>query len=281
MAVRNKVSVAVSVLGLILGAGGLSLSAASLASADSTTTVNGCTFETSATTWTLLSNCDSTQQIDLPAGITLDGDNFTISPTFTITDSTNNSAIGIVTANNVTVKDLSIDGSREGLLPNKQGVPKGTLHGINVYVSSGVKIDHVRVSNMGHTGIVVNGSVATVSNVTTINNGWSGIDVDLGLGVTTPATLNIVGPMAQSDAAQIVVDDVRKPVTVNDYLHQYSRAQFGNTAIYTRIFATDKQACKDGGWKLGLSATQSVENQGQCVSHFESDGKSGSGNKKD
>jgi hypothetical protein len=283
MAGRNKVSVAISILGLVLGAGGLSLSMASLASADSTTVVNGCTFEVSATTWTLQSDCTSTHEIDLPAGVTLDGDNFTISPTFAKTTNSNNAAVGILGSNNVTIHNLTIDGTNG---PN--------LHGINSYISSGVKIDHVTVRKMFHTGIVVNGSMVTVSNVTTFGNGWNGIDVDQGGGVTTPAVLNIVGPMSQTDSLQILVDDTRKAVTVNDANHQYAVMYFtkdGAPAAAYVLYRTGKESCKDGGWNLGLNSTQSFKNQGQCVAFFasgdkkshsdESGDKSKSGNEKD
>ena len=279
---KSRVSVAISIMGLVLGAGGLSLTATSSASADSSTNVNGCSFQKSATEWVLQADCSSSHEIDLPPGVTLDGNNFTISPTFTsvLHSNINNTAVGVLNSNNVAINDLTID-----------GVHGTNLHGINVYVSSGVQIEHVTVKNMNNTGIVVNGSVVSISNVTTSNNGWHGINVDLGGGVTTRAVLNIVGPMTQTDRVQILVDDTRKAVTVNDYLHQYSIARFGNAAVYTRIFATDKQTCREDGWKLGLSATHSFDNQGQCVAFFargekksgsdENGDKSDSGNEKD
>ena len=259
--VKNNIFVAVSTLGLVLGAGGLSLTMAGSASADSSTNVYGCSFEESATVWTLQSNCNSTQEIVVPTGVTLDGDNYTISPAFSKFENSNNATVGVLT-NNVTIQNLTIDGTNGR-----------SLHGINVYDSTGVRIDEVTVKNMDHTGIVVNSSVVSVSKVTTVNNGWSGINVDQ----KTPqaAILNIVGPMTQTDRYQTYVDDIRKSVTVNDFLHQYSVSHPHTTdALYTRS-VTDKQSCKDDGWKLGLSATQSFKNQGQCVSHFESgDGKS-------
>lgn len=258
--VKNNIFVAVSTLGLVVGAGGLSLTMAGSASATTLTTLSGCVFAESGSVWTLQSNCNSTQEIDLPAGITLDGDDYTISPAFP-KSATSNTAVGVLT-NNVRIQNLTIDGTNG---PN--------LHGINVYNSTGVTIDEVTVKNMNRTGIVVNSSVVSVSKVTTVNNGWSGINVDQ----KTPqaAILNIVGPMTQTDRYQTYVDDIRKSVTVNDFLHQYSVSHPHTTdALYTRS-ATDKQNCKDDGWKLGLSATQSFKNQGQCVSHFESgDGKS-------
>ena len=264
--VKNNIFVAVSTLGLVLGAGGLSLTMAASASADSSTNLFACSFEQSATVWTLQSNCNSTHEIDVPAGVTLDGDNYTISPAFP-KSANSNTAVGVLT-NNVRIQNLTIDGTNG---PN--------LHGINVYNSTGVTIDEVTVKNMNRTGIVVNSSVVSVSKVTTVNNGWSGINVDQ----KTPqaAILNIVGPMTQTDRYQTYVDDISKSVTVNDFLHQYSVSHpLGTDALYT-LFPTDKQTCKDGGWKLGLSATQSFKNQGKCVSHFESGDGNSSANEND
>ena len=258
---KTKIFVKGAILGLVLGAGGLSLTMSGAASATPITNLSGCAFVESGNVWTLQSNCSSTQEINVPAGVTLDGGNYTISPTFPYTNNSNNAVVGVLSSN-VTVQNLTID-----------GVSGPKLHGINIYSSTGVTINHVTVKNMSRSGIVVNGSVVSVSNVTTANNGWVGIDVDLGSGVTSPAVLNIVGLMTQTDLAQIYVDDTRKTVTVNDLRHQYSVSHPRVTdALYTRMYATDKEACKDGGWNLGLSATQSFKNQGQCVAHFESTG---------
>lgn len=49
----------------------------------------------------------------------------------------------------------------------------------------------------------------------------------------------------------------------------------GNTVTYdfeNEITLEDKDACKDGGWKLSTAPV--FKNQGDCVSHFASDGKS-------
>lgn len=267
--VKTNSLVAVSTLGLILGAGGLSVAIPASANADSVSTVAGCQFNVSGNTWQLLANCNSTQEINVPSGITLDGAGYTISPAFSFTSNSNNAVLGIDGSAGVTVQNLIIDGTPVGVFGAK-------LHGINAYVSTGVAINKVTVKNMTKNGLVVNGSDVSVSSVTTSNNGWGGIDVDQGLGVTAPAVLNIVGPMAQSEVVQIFVDDTSKNVAVNDLLHQYSVSNPTPTsALYTRIYATGKDSCKDSGWMLGASAAQSFENQGQCVAYFQS------GDKKD
>ena len=271
---KNRVSVAISILGLVLGSGGLSLAIASSASADSMTNVYGCSFQISTTEWALQSSCSSSHEIDLPAGVSLDGNDFTISPTFAKTTNANNAAVGILGSNNVTIHDLIIDGTNEGLTLNVHGVWVPALHGINVYLAKGVNIHYVTVRNMGHSGIGVNASEVAVGNVTTGNNGWNGIDVDLGIALpnTASAVLNIVGPMTQTENAfQILVDDTRKAVTVNDADHQYAVMYFtkeGAPAAAYVLHRTGKESCKDAGWNLGLNSTQSFKNQGQCVAFF-------------
>ncbi len=147
-----------------------------------------------------------TSQLNLSKAITLDGNGHTLHATFTKTDNSNNSAIGI-THDNVTVKNLVVDGTGST-----------NLHGINVYLSNGVVLDHVTVSNNGHAGMIVNGSSVEATNLTTTGNSWGAVNVDPGSGVTTPSvfTLNsgTLGESTQiwSDGAHV---DVTSTVTVN------------------------------------------------------------------
>lgn len=52
-------------------------------------------------------------------------------------------------------------------------------------------VENVEVSGCLGYALVVNGSTVTVDGLTTSGNGWGGINVDLGNGVTTPATLTL------------------------------------------------------------------------------------------
>jgi hypothetical protein len=86
-------------------------------------------------------------QINVLVGVTIDGNGFTLTPNFARTDNSNNSAIGILDTDGVSIVDLTIDGSL------------GTnLHGINAYESADVTVSGVTVENINRTGLVVNGS---------------------------------------------------------------------------------------------------------------------------
>ncbi|HRQ06923.1 MAG TPA: hypothetical protein PK000_02090, partial [Candidatus Saccharibacteria bacterium] len=159
--------------------------------------------------------------ININKPLTVNGNGHTIFSSFTKTGTDNNAAIGINGTTGVTIADLIID-----------GVSGVTLHGINVYESTDVHLNNITTKNNDRNGLVVNGSVVTVDNLHTSNNGWGGVDVDLGTGVTSPAVLNINGTSNQSEVAPVKVDDISKNVTVNDNTNQYVVSHYGNTDVY-------------------------------------------------
>jgi len=112
----------------------------------------------------------------------------------------------------VTVTDLTID-----------GIDGDDLHGINVYEATDVLLNNVTLENNDHYGLVVNGSTVTVDNLTTSNNGWGGVDVDLGGGVSGPATLTVNGVSQHNevDGKDLYIDDTSKNVSVVDTNSQY------------------------------------------------------------
>lgn len=185
--------------------------------------IAGCTYETlqpvidaSAAGDTLIlgGNVSLDHQLTINKSLTIIGNNHTIFAPFTMIDSSNNAALGIIGAANVSVSNVIIDGTG--------GIK---LHGINVYKSTAVNLTNVTSKNNAQNGLVVNGSTVTVNNITTAANGWGGIDVDLGSGVTSPAVLTVTGQSFQSEPAAIVVDDINKPVAVNDVNNQYTATQ--------------------------------------------------------
>ena len=154
------------------------------------------------------------------------------------------------------------------------------LHGINIYVATNILLDNVTVTDNDRTGVVVNGSTVTVNNITTSGNGWHGINVDQGGGVTTPAILTITGFSSQDDALQIYVDDTLKGVSVIDTLSQYTfqhinlQGTHPNDRLYTLIGApVSKDECKKGGWMTFVNP--SFSNQGACVSYVVSNDHAG------
>lgn len=69
---------------------------------------------------------------------------------------------------------------------------------------------------------MVNGSEVTVNNITTAGNGWHGINVDQGGGVTQPAVLTVNGVSNQTDTLHIYLDKfATADVNVNDTNGQY------------------------------------------------------------
>lgn len=130
---------------------------------------------------TVMFSSDTTisHQITVNKALTIDGGSHILHAVFAKTDNSNNSAIGI-THSDVTIQNLSEDGTG------------GTnLHGINVYVSTGVNLNNVTISNNGHAGVIVNGSDVTATNLNTSNNVWGAVNVDPGSVVITPSVFTL------------------------------------------------------------------------------------------
>jgi hypothetical protein len=167
----------------------------------------------------LSANISITEQITINRPITLDGNGFTISPTFIRTGNENNSSIGIIETEDVVVKDLKIDGTA------------GTnLHGINVFVSTNVDIIDVEIKNPKRTGVVVNGSEVLVNNLKTSGSTWHAINVNPGSDVTTPSILEVKGVSVHGESVptpHIFIDDISKNVTINDTNAQYEVVYLG------------------------------------------------------
>ncbi|MFA6463970.1 MAG: hypothetical protein WCV55_03115 [Candidatus Paceibacterota bacterium] len=174
---------------------------------------------TSSDTIVLGADMVTTSQININKSVTLDGAGHHLSATFTKTDNSNNSAIGI-THSDVTIKNLI-----------ENGTGSTNLHGINIYQSTGVNLNDVTVSYNGHSGITVNGSDVTVNNITTANNAWGGINVDTK--TSSPSLLTVNGVSLQTEAnAAIWIDDITKDVSVADTNNQYVATTTGNTRSY-------------------------------------------------
>lgn len=171
-------------------------------------------------------------RVDLNNAITINGNGFTISPTFTRAGDSNNAALGILGAN-ITINDLIIDGSA------------GTnLHGINTYLATNIQLNDVTLMNSGRSGLVVNGSTVTVNNISTSGNGWHGINVDQGVGVTATTVLTVNGTSTHNDTLHIYVDDVTEDVSVVDTNNQYDyfNFPFPTSGLYTLIDPVPSQA---------------------------------------
>lgn len=183
----------------------------------------GCDFSTlqdaldhsaAGSTIQLRSNLTVNSSVSILRSIVIDGNGYVINPTWKFTG---NAVLKINSTNNVTIKNLIIDGTGGW-----------NLHGINVYCVNGININDVTIKNNSNYGLNVNGSNVTVNNIKTSGNGSGGIDVDQGKGVTTPAVLTVNGQSVQSESTAIYVDNTNKNVTVNDINDQYNKRTYFN-----------------------------------------------------
>ncbi|MFA5131843.1 MAG: ice-binding family protein [Candidatus Paceibacterota bacterium] len=177
--------------------------------------------------------------------VTIDGHGFTLKAQFTKTSNSNNSAI-MIGHSDVTIKNLIVDGTGST-----------NLHGINVYTSTGVKLESVSVTHNGHAGIVVNGAEVDAKNISTSFNGWGGVNVDQGSGVTATSTLTIHGVSLHSETgAAIWIDDITKNVAVVDADAQYSFT--GTTSLRTFAMNTVKVKTVTTTHQSGTSGSVAV-----------------------
>ena len=113
---------------------------------------------------TLTGTSGYTQAFNINKSITLDGQNHKI----TVKEKTGGGHVHVlgINADNVTVKNLTIDGGDE------------SRSGISVYRAEGVKLENVTSENNTASGVVVNNSEVTADGLKTANNGWHGVNVD-------------------------------------------------------------------------------------------------------
>lgn len=84
------------------------------------------------------------------------------------------SMINVENGANVVIRNLVING--EG---GAEGKENNTKHGLNVYGDgTSITVENVTAKNGNGYGIVVNGAQAIINGLTTLNNGWGGINVD-------------------------------------------------------------------------------------------------------
>lgn len=168
------------------------------------------------------SDLHTTATVLVNKSITIDGNGFTLFPEFTFTSNSNNTGL-LINADNITLRDIIVD-----------GIGGTNLHGIHVYVATGVTLENVTVGNNDKSGITVNGSTVTFTDSSTAYNGWGGINVDQGSGVVTPATLTVTGTSFHSESGPFIwIDDVTKPlVSISDTEGQYVSTMTGNTRLY-------------------------------------------------
>ena len=145
-------------------------------------------------------------------GAKVAGGSYQLMATFDKTDNSNNAILGIQ-ASDVQVNNLIVDGQ------NRQ------IHGVNVYEATGVMLNQVTLSNNAHAGMIVGKDAdVTVTDITTRNNGWYGINVDKKDGASSTLTVQGVSEHQEGSKAHIFIDNrAATNNTVNDPNKQYVR----------------------------------------------------------
>ncbi|MGY0691395.1 S-layer homology domain-containing protein [Virgibacillus sp. FSP13] len=133
-------------------------------------------------TITLAGDIDLDSELDINNPVTINGDD-----AFTIDGSV------LVTADNVTLKDLTVDG------PNTVADHWDGDYAIQLYDVNDAKLTNVTAKN-SDAGILVNGSTATFHNITTSDNEFGGIEVSKGTGVSQDPELTVTGTSKHNDA---------------------------------------------------------------------------------
>lgn len=168
-------------------------------------------------------------------GVSIDGKGFTITGPSVYH--------GIdVSGDNVTIKNLTITAAAKSNL--------------QFYRVTGGIVTDVVLSNAGNAGMIVNGSVVTISNVTTSGNAWGGINVDQGSGVTEIPLLTVTNvthhtsPVAgitpaiwvdSGNASYVAVGDLYTVVSApNGYLVFYDNAEFATIAANFPVYNVTK-----------------------------------------
>ncbi len=164
----------------------------------------------------LLSNLSTASTVEINKSLTLEGGDSTLTASAGLTGT-----VLLITSNDVTVKNLTVDGG---------GLP---VQGIQAYKVTGILLDNITAQNTGKSGIMVNGSTLTVNNVETLNNNWHGINVDQGSGVTTLAELTVNGTSVHTEVGPDIFVDNNTKGSVVDNNDQYSTVPVGlGTAYY-------------------------------------------------
>lgn len=150
---------------------------------------------------------------------------------YTLNGSAYNNVLAIY-ANSVTVQDITI--FQSSAMKSRKRVKNNVLenttdNGISIYGVLDANLMDVTVRNCGKFGIVVNGSTATATGLTTSGNEWGGVDVADGSLMTShrPGFTLVSGSIAEERA---IVAQVNSDVTVPA---GWTRSEIDEGFLYT------------------------------------------------
>ena len=169
-------------------------------------------------------------QTTIKKAVTIDGNGFALSPNFIKSGNDNNATISVIGASNVTIRNLTINGTLFG-----------NLHGINIYESSNVQL-HGIVLNNNNAGVIVNSSTVFIENITTAGNRWYAVNVDQKTSQAASLTISGVSSHAEVDKPHVFIDNTNKVVAFIDAEGQYAMRNgvlYPNDAAYTLNMLVD------------------------------------------
>lgn len=169
----------------------------------------------------LADNIETEKQIIVgKKDLTIDGKGYTLSAASEMAYSEpNKSVLTVSTTKNVKINNLTVDATKVNTLNKWNGV-----YAIQVYNSKGIELDGVTLKN-GDAGLLVNGSIVTVNNITTLGNEFGGIEVSQGSGVTLPATLTVTGTSKHDISEDVYIWTIGNDATVMDSGDQYKSGE--------------------------------------------------------
>lgn len=127
---------------------------------------------------------------------------------------------GPVVLENLTVQDArNIDGA--------------SGHGINIVQSADVTVKNITSKGNAAAGVVVNGSTVTASDLYTSGNGWYGVNVDQGSGVTDDTLFTLKAPYRFGETYQIVSDKYNSSDNIEVNLPEaFVQSDLENKSVY-------------------------------------------------
>ena len=140
--------------------------------------------------------------ITVPAGVTLDGGNKTL----TLNTKLEKGAFVTAGGNDVVIKDVTIDTN------------DNAKHGVQFYKVEGGSLDGVTVNGGNFTSVIVNGSEATIKDCT-LNpgeNAYANIEFGMGMNVTTVPEVTLEGTVKLGDAGTDIWVDADTVARIKD-----------------------------------------------------------------
>lgn len=143
-------------------------------------------------------------QLQITKAITVNGNGHTITAAndWTGTANENKHLLSVIgdEANNVAIKNLTLDS-------------KNAAYGAQAYCVEGTTLTNVTLQNSRGAGLTVNGSNVKATGLVTSNNGWGGVNVDKGSGVTDATSFSFDAASSFAEASPVYSDDATQ-VTV-------------------------------------------------------------------